>query len=825
MKFKQLVVAGLILSIASFAKAAPSSEFVVKDIRVEGLQRVALGAALTYLPITVGDELNSFRISQLIRSMYSSSHFENIQIFRDGNTLLVRVTERPTISNIVFEDNDDIKDEQLQQSLNDANILVGEPLDKTVLTSIENGLKDFFYSIGKYNADVTAIITPLPRNRVDLKLLFEEGDSAKIQQINIVGNDTYSDPELLELVELKFDTPWWDFLSETRYQKQTLTGDMETITSYYKDRGYLRFNIDSTQVSMTPDKTSIYVTLNLDEGEQYTISDIELIGDLLGYEDYIKLVLPLTKGELYNQAEVTYTEEFISKYLGRYGYAYPTVTTIPDINEEDKTVKLVLSVDPGKRIYVRRINFAGNNSTADEVLRQSVSQMEGSWLSNATLESSKNSLSRLTYMENVDFETVRLPGEEDKVDVNFTVKEQPSGAFNAGIGYGDRTKLSLQAGIQQDNFLGTGKRIAFNVSTVSYQKSVQLSYTDPYFTIDGISLGGSVSYSEFDGSSANLIQYNSKQFSVGSNIGYPIDQFNRINFGLTYSTVELFQNQPFVQTTRFNNQFVDENNPDAAINYDSYLASVAWSRSTLNRGVFPTAGSSQRASFGITTPNSDVNYFKTELDGKWYFPLSRNQRWSFLARLKMGYGNGYGDVGGIDQILPFTQHFTAGGSDSLRGFENNTVGPRGVQVTPARVITDPNGKVILGDNSNDTISISTRSLGGNAMILGGVELIVPTPFVDVDFDNSVRTSLFVDVGSIWDSEFDYDRYKTLDVNNSFNDDGLIDYSDPTLYRASGGLSVQWLSPMGPMVFSFSKVIQEREGDDSKFFTFNIGQTF
>jgi len=825
MKFKQLVVAGLILSIASFAKAAPSSEFVVKDIRIEGLQRVALGAALTYLPVTVGDEMNSFRISQLIRSMYSSSHFENIKIFRDGNTLLVRVSERPTISNIVFEDNDDIKDEQLQESLNDANILVGEPLDKTVLTSIENGLKDFFYSIGKYNADVTAIITPLPRNRVDLKLLFEEGDSAEIQQINIVGNESFSDPELLELVELKFDTPWWDFLSETRYQKQTLTGDMETITSHYKDRGYLRFNIDSTQVSMTPDKTGIYVTLNVNEGEQYTISDVELIGDLLGYEDYIELVLPLTKGELYNQAEVTYTEEFISKYLGRYGYAYPTVTTIPDINEEDKTVKLVLSVDPGKRIYVRRINFAGNNGTADEVLRQSVSQMEGSWLSTATLESSKNSLSRLTYMENVDFETVRLPGEIDKVDVNFTVKEQPSGAFNAGIGYGDRTKLSLNAGIQQDNFLGTGKRIAFNVSTVSYQKSVQLSYTDPYFTIDGISLGGSVSYSEFDGSSANLIQYNSKQFSLGSNIGYPIEQFNRINFGLTYSTVELFQRQPFVQTTRFNNQFVDENDPDAPINYDSFLASVAWSRTTLNRGVFPTAGSSQRASFGMTTPNSDVNYFKTEIDGKWYFPLSRNQRWSFLARLKMGYGNGYGDVGGIDQILPFTQHFTAGGSDSLRGFENNTVGPRGLQVTPSTVVTDPNGKVILGGNSNDSISISSRSLGGNAMILGGIELIVPTPFVEVDFDNSVRTSLFVDAGNVWDTEFDYDSYKDLNLISSYSDDGLIDYSDPTLYRASGGISVQWLSPMGPMVFSFSKVIQEREGDDSKFFTFNIGQTF
>ncbi|WP_133470613.1 outer membrane protein assembly factor BamA [Paraglaciecola marina] len=825
MKFIQLVVAGLILSITSVAKAAPGSEFVVEDIKIEGLQRVALGAALTYLPINVGDEMNSFRVSQLIRSMYSSTHFENIEILRDGNTLIVRVKERPTISNIVFEDNDDIKDEQLQESLNDANILIGEPLDRTVLTSIENGLKDFFYSIGKYNADVTAIITPLPRNRVDLKLLFEEGDSAKIQQINIVGNETFTDSELLDPIELKFNTAWWDFLSETRYQKQTLTGDMETITSYYKDRGYIRFNIDSTQVTMTPDKTGIYVTLNVDEGEQYTISDIELIGDLLGHEDYINAVLPLKKGEMYNQAEVTYTEEFISKYLGRYGYAYPTVTTIPDINDEDKTVKLVLSVDPGKRIYVRRINFAGNTSTADEVLRQSVSQMEGAWLSNATLESSKNSLSRLTYMETVDFETVRLPGEEDKVDVNFAVKEQPSGAFNAGIGYGDRTKLSLNAGIQQDNFLGTGKRIAFNISTVSYQKSIQLSYTDPFFTIDGISLGGTVSYSEFDGSSANLIQYNSKQYSLGANVGYPINQFNRINFGLTYSNVELFQRQAYVQTTRFNDQFVDEENPDSAINYDSFLASVAWSRSTLNRGVFPTAGSSQRASFGITTPNSDVNYFKTEIDGKWYFPLSRNQRWSVLARLKAGYGNGYGDAGGVDQILPFTQHFTAGGSDSLRGFENNTVGPRGLQVTPSVAVTDPNGNDILGDSSSDVVAISTRSLGGNAMVLGGVELIVPTPFVEVDFDNSVRTSLFVDVGNVWDTEFDYDAYKDLTLSTSFNDDPLLDYSDPFLYRASGGISVQWLSPMGPMVFSFSRAIKEREGDDSKFFTFNIGQTF
>ena len=295
MKFNQLVVAGLLCSSASLANAASgNSEFVVEDIRVEGLQRVALGAALTYIPVQKGDEVNSFRITQLIRSLYSSTHFENIQVLRDGNTLVIKVAERPTISNIIFDGNDDIKDEQLQESLDGSNIRVGEPLDKTVLTSIENGLKDFFYSIGKYNADVTAIITPLPRNRVDLKLLFEEGDAADIKQINIVGNELFSDQELLEDFELQFNTAWYDFLSETRYQQQTLQGDMETLTNFYMDRGYLRFNVDSTQVAMTPEKDGIYISLNVSEGEQYTISEVELVGEMLGHENYIERVLPLT---------------------------------------------------------------------------------------------------------------------------------------------------------------------------------------------------------------------------------------------------------------------------------------------------------------------------------------------------------------------------------------------------------------------------------------------------------------------------------------------------------------------------------------------------
>lgn len=822
MKCRHFLIACSMLLTAPLA-LAQSANFIIDDIRIQGLQRVALGAALTYVPVQVGDTITPFRSKQIIRSLYSSTHFENIELLRDGDTLVIQVSERPTISNIIFEGNDDIKDDQLQDSLNGSNIIVGEPLDKTVLTSIENGLKDFYYSIGKYSADVNAIITPLPRNRVDLKIVFEEGDAADIAQINIVGNEVFSDRELFDQMELKFGAPWWDFMSETRYQQQTLSGDMETITSYYMDRGYLRFNIDSTQVSMTPDKDGIYITMNVSEGEKYTVSDIELVGDLIGQDEYIKAIVPLRKGELYNQAQVTYAEEFLSKYLGRFGYAYPTVTTIPEISDEDNTVKLLLSVDPGKRIYVRRINFAGNATTADDVLRHNVTQMEGAWLSNQALETSKAQLSRLTYMEEVEFETIRLPGQEDQVDVNFTVKEQPAGSFNAGIGYGDRTKLSLQAGIQQDNFLGTGKRVGINLNTVSYQQSVQLSYTDPYFTIDGISLGGTVSYSEFDGSDFNVVSYNSKQYAIGANIGYPINAVNRINFGLTYANVELFNRSFYEQTERFYAQFLDESNPDAAIKYQSLQASVSWFRNTLNRGIFPSDGSSQRASFSITTPNSDVQYFKSVLDTKFYFPLTRNQRWTVLARARLGYGNGYGDVNGVEQIFPFTENFTAGGSDTLRGFENNTVGPRGVRRIPGGQITAPDGSIIPSSPANDLLDVSRQSLGGNAMALAGLELIVPTPFVDGEFDSSVRTSIFWDVGNVWDTEFDYNEFKDLSLISGR--DALIDYGDWKQFRSSAGLSVQWVSPMGPLVFSFSKAIKQRPGDDAKFFTFNIGQTF
>jgi outer membrane protein insertion porin family len=819
MIIKKLALAVLLGAVGTTVNA--SDAFQVEGIQVKGLQRVAIGAALTHIPFNIGDTLNEFRISQSIKALYKSGHFNDIVVSRDGNLIIYRVHERETISEITFEGNDDLKDEQLTESLDGSDIRVGETLDKTVISGIETGLEDFYHSVGKYNADVKAEITHLPRNRVNLRFVFTEGDAAAIEQINIVGNEIFSDEELLDKAELTFDSPWWDFMAQDRYQKQTLQGDIEMIKSHYLDRGYLKYKVDSTQVSMTPDKKAVYIALNITEGDIYTVSEVDFVGDMAGFEKTIRAINPLRADKLYNGAEVTYTEEMISKFLGRFGYAYPKVSTIPEINEEDKTVKLSISVDPGKRIYVNRINFEGNSVTADRVLRREMRQMEGAWLSNNNVESSKAWVQRLPYMEEVEFETKQLPGEDDLVDIDFTVKEQPSGSFTAGVGYGSTTKLSLNAGIQQNNFLGTGNRLGFSINTVSYSQSVNISYTDPYFTTDAVSLGGSVFYSEFDAGSANLEQYKKKTYGLGINMGFPINEYVRLNFATGYKHDTITRLQTYEQIQNFYDLYSDPNDPGAGLSFETFDITAAISRTTLNRGTFPTAGSQQSLSYKMTTPNSDLNWFKINLNTKWYFPLSRDQRWSFLTRFQAGYGNGYGTVNGHDQILPFQENFRAGGSDTLRGFETNIVGPRAIFRNSTAIPGTPNPGCCLGPD-HDYVSVSQRSVGGNAMVIGGIELIVPTPFLDESYSNSLRSSFFVDVGNVWDTEFDLDDYRDLETVEF---DKIRDYSDIGGYRASAGLSIQWLSPMGPMIFSFAQTLKEVEGDDTKFFNFNIGSTF
>ena len=824
MIIKKLTFAVLLGALGTAAQAA--EEFQIEDIEVKGLQRVALGAALTHIPFNVGDTLNKFRISQSIKALYKSGHFNDIRAYRDGNRIIYRVRERETISEITFEGNSDLKDEQLTESLDGSNIRVGETLDRTVLSGIEMGLEDFYHSVGKYNANVSTSVTHLPRNRINLEFSFIEGDAAAIKQINIIGNEVFTDAQILDKLELTFASPWWNFMAQDRYQKQTLQGDMETITSYYLDRGYLRFKVDSTQVSMTPDKESVYIALNVTEGETYTISDVDFIGDMAGFEKTIRAINPLQVDNLYNGAEVTYTEEVISKFLGRFGYAYPKVTTIPQINDEDKTVKLSISIDPGKRIYVNKINFSGNHVTADKVLRREMRQMEGAWLSNSLVEQSKARLSRLPYMETVNFETNQMSGEDDLVNVDFNVVEQASGSFTAGIGFGDSTGVSLNAGIQQNNFLGTGNRLGFTVNTNTYSKSASISYTDPYFTVDAVSLGGQLFYQDFDAGNANLVDYNNKTYGVGLNWGFPINEYIRINLGVGFKHNEISSIETYEQIQTFYNVHADPNNPGAPLAFKNYDVNGSITRSTLNRGTFPTAGSKQSLSVKITTPNtSDVQYFKINLDTKFYFPLTRSQRWTVLARMQLGYGNGYGEVNGNDQLLPFWENFRAGGSDTLRGFENNTVGPRAVYRYPTPIGGTPNptgGSACCLGPGDDTITVSSRSVGGNAIALGGIELIVPTPFLDESYSNSVRTSFFVDAGSVWDTEFNIDDYAELNPGELAK---VADYSDIGRFRVSGGLSIQWLSPMGPMVFSFARTIKEEVDDNTAFFSFNIGKTF
>lgn len=822
---KRIVVAFFLVFISWYSTAA-EQKFVIEDIQVRGLQRVALGAALTNIPFSVGDEITEFYVSRSLKSLYSSGHFADVKVYRDGNVIIYGVTERPTISAIEFDGNNDIKDEQLQSSLDDSDIRIGEPLDKTVITQIESGLKDFYHSVGKYNAQVKAKITYLPRNRVQLDFNFEEGDAASVRQINIVGNKVFDDETLLGLIESKQNLPWWKFMDSDRYQKQALQGDIESIRDYYLARGYLKFNVDTTQVSVAPDKESVYITLNVTEDEPYTVTNFEIIGDALGKEELIEKLVPIQVNQHYNGDVVTYTEEMITKFLARYGYANAKVETIPDANDETKEVALSIAVTPGKRVYVNRIKYIGNFNTSDEVLRRETRQFEGALLSNESLEFSKQLIQRLRYIETVEFEVVDLPGEDDLVDVVFTIKEQASGSFSAGVSYGDYQGLAFNASIQQDNFLGTGNSVALSLNTWRAQQTLSLNYTDNYFTDDGVSLGGHISYSDFEARRVRLVNYSRRTLSIGPTLSWPVMENNRVSVGVSLRDIQISELETYEQVRRFSESFLDPNNPDGKFKFTSLEANLGWTRNTLNRGTFPTDGSRQYYGFRLTVPGSDVEYFKLNFDSKFYFPITRDHKWTFLTRLEANYGNGYGSLNGNEQVLPFWENFQQRQMD-IRGFESNSIGPRGLFRNPTTTSGNidqfgQTSQFVQGPAFDTLDQRQFRSIGGNASFFGGIELITPTPFVSDEASNSVRTSIFLDVGNVWDTEFNLDEYSGLAASQT---EGLVDFSDAGRYRASSGISVQWLSPMGPMVFTWSKPIREFDGDEHQVFSFNIGQTF
>ncbi|MFM2597577.1 outer membrane protein assembly factor BamA [Vibrio fortis] len=801
MAIKQILFASLL---ATSVAANGAENFVVQDIKIEGLQRVALGAALLKMPVRIGDQVDESDVSEIIRALYASGNFENVKVLRDEGVLIVQVKERPTIANISFSGNKAIKEEQLQQNLDASGVREGEALDRTTLSNIEKGLEDFYYSVGKYNATVKAVVTPLPRNRSDLKFVFTEGVSAKIQQINFIGNEVYSDEELLSRFNLNVDVAWWNFLADEKYQKQVLAGDIEALKSYYLDRGYLKFQVDSTQVSISPDKKGVYITLGLDEGKPYKVKDVKFRGELIGREADFEALVPFEEGDTYNGSAVTSLEENVKRILGESGYAYPQVRTIPEFDDETQEVSLVINVEAGSRIYVRDIRFTGNNSTKDEVLRREMRQMEGSWLNSKSIDTGKSRLNRLGFFETVDVQTVRVPGTEDQVDLVYNVKEANSGSINFGVGYGTESGISFQVGLQQDNFAGSGNRVGVSAMMNDYQKNVSLDYRDPYWNLDGVSLGGKIFYNEFEASEAGIVDYTNQSYGTSLTWGFPMDELNRLEFGVGYTHNKIGNVPTYIQVEQFArsiNQYGDEN-----ILTDDFDINISWTRNNLNRGFFPTAGNHQRAFAKMTVPGSDVKYFKMQYDVKHYIPLTKKHEFTLLMRGRLGYGNGYGQTDGNDNLFPFYENYYAGGFTTLRGFGSNSAGPKAVY-------SNSTGNNPTYDTATDD------SIGGNAIALASLELIVPTPFASDEARSQIRTSVFFDMASVWDTEF-VDREAPSNGSQYY-----YDYSDPTHYRSSYGAALQWMSPMGPLVFSLAKPIKIYEGDDEEFFTFTIGRTF
>lgn len=764
--------------------------FEVTDIRLEGLQRITAGTLFNAFRINIGDTVDEQVLVEATRGLFRTGFFNDVEIGRDGNVLVVSVLERPSISGLELDGNKAIKSEDLLKGLEQAGLSEGEIFKRATLEGLEQELSRQYISQGRYGVEIETDVETQPRNRVSLAINVTEGAPSTIEQINIVGNTIYNNENLTDLFELR--TKGWLswFRKDNQYSREKLTGDLERLRSQYLDNGYINFNIESTQVSITPDKEGVYITINVVEGERFSIDEVTFAGDLVVPEEELRRYLLFSKGDIFSNERLTQTAEYITNRLGNDGYTFANVNSIPEIDEETKTIDISVFIDPGNRAYVRRVSFGGNSKTHDGVLRREMRQMESAWASNQQIELSKLRLERLGFFKEVNVETPQVAGSDDQIDVEYAVEEQPSGSITASLGFAQSQGLVLGLGLSQNNFLGTGKRVSIGANRSDFNLSYNFSYLDPYYTVDGVTRGFNVFWRELDFDEDDISSFITNSFGGGVTFGYPISETQTISFNFGYENTELIPGF-------FSVDEIDEFVFKEGDQYDEFLVTAAWRQSRLNRGIFATAGSSQSLSLEVAVPGSDVSYFRLTYQGQRYFPLWNN--WSLRLRTDLGFGDAYGDT----TSLPFYKHFFAGGFDSIRGFENNTLGPRSTPQTCNSPLDRPNCVP-------DTFDDDPDPFGGNVLVTGGIDLIFPIPFIKDK--RSVQTSFFVDVGNVFNTKCASSSLNCVD----------LDIAD---VRYSVGVGGTWLSGFGPLTFSIAKGFNEGEFDDLEFFQFSFGQTF
>lgn len=767
--FKNLKLKSMLLLVSSLyaSSAFALDPFVVKDIRVEGIQRTEAGTVFSYLPVKVGETMNDELAAQAIKSLYGTGFFKDVRIEAEGGVLVVTVQERSSIAQIDFSGNKSFPTDKMKEGLKQIGIAEGQIFDKSQLDRAEQEVKRQYLSQGKYGATVKAVVSPLERNRVAVRFDIEEGAVSKIRNINIVGNQAYTMDDLR--AQFLLTTPnwmsWWN--KDDQYSKQKLNADLETLRSFYMNQGYLEFNIDSTQVSITPDKKDIYITVNVTEGEKYTISEVKLAGETIVSDAELQKLIEVKAGDTFSREKVTQSSKAISDRLSNEGYAFSNVNPVPDVNKVQHTAAFTFFIDPGKRVYVRRVNIVGNTRTRDEVVRREVRQLESSWYASNKINRSKERLVRTQYFSDVNVETPAVPGTADQVDLNISVVEQSTGSIQFGAGLSSSEGVVFGVTVNQNNFLGTGNRVSAQVNTGKVNTTYSLSYTDPYFTPDGVSRGFDIYRRDVNTSSLSVANYSTSSYGGGVRFGIPLNERDAFNFGLAvdFTQVDLTSQSPI--------QYQNFCANTTGCTSNSVVATAGWVHDSRDSILYTNKGVLQKLSGEVSLPVLDLEYYKIDYKHAWFQPVAKDL--TLMLNGEIGYAESYGN-----KNYPFFKNFFMGGVNSVRGYANGSLGPRDV---------DP------------TTGVSF-AVGGTKRLLGNAELFMPIP--GLKDSKQFRLSVFVDAGNVYSS------------NSSYSLSEL---------RYSTGAGISWFSPFGPLKLVYAKALNSKVGDNTETIQFQLGSQF